>query len=140
MPWSAMWASVVGGISALPLLFVTAVAWAYAGEVDGGPAFAVALLLLTGGQSTGVLLLRNRRSWLALVGTSLAVVVAVPVAVVATSAGSREPVADTVGSLAVLLAGPVLTAVLASTPGAQRWGTPPSRLPADGQPPEGSRP
>jgi hypothetical protein len=140
VPRSALLALVVGGTSAVPLLFVTAVAWAYAGDLAGGPVLAVALLALTVAQVAGVVLLRNRRSWQLLVGTSLGVVVAVPVAVVATSVGTSEPVAETVGSLAFLLAAPVLTVWLASQPGARRWGSPPRRLPAVRQPAPGQDP
>ena len=134
-----MLAGLVGLLSGLPLVFVTAVAWAYAGDIDGGPVLAVVLLALTVGQFAGVVLLRNRRSWRVLVGTSLAVVVAVPVAVIATSEGSSAPVTETVESVAFLVAGPVLTAVLASSSGARHWGARPSRLPADGQRAEGQR-
>ena len=139
MPWTALLAGLVGLLSGLPLVFVTAVAWAYAGDIDGGPVLAVVLLALTVGQFAGVVLLRNRRSWRVLVGTSLAVVVAVPVAVIATSEGSSAPVTETVESVAFLVAGPVLTAVLASSSGARHWGARPSRLPADGQRAEGQR-
>ena len=140
MPWSAVLALVTGGLGALPLVFTTAVAWAYVADPDSGPVLVVVLLALTVAQFTGVLLLRDRRSWRVLVGTSLAIVVVVPAAAVATAAGSGEPLAETISGLAVLLAGPVLTAVLASSSGARRWGRRPSRLPADVQPFPGRRP
>ena len=137
MPWVAVLAGTVGLLSGLPLLFLTAMAWAYVGDPDVGPWTALGVTVLTVGLFTGVArLLAGRGRWL-LTGASLAVVVAVPVAGILTSAGTREPVGETIAGVSLLQAGPLLTALLASSPGARRWGRPPRELAADRQPAAG---
>lgn len=140
MPWVATLAGVVGLLSGLPLVFLTAVAWAYVGDPDLGPWPAVGVTVLTVGQFSGAVRLLAGRSWRLLTGASLAVVVAVPVAGILTSAGTSEPAAETIAGVSLLQAGPLLTVLLASSPRARRWASPPSSLPADCQPVLGLRP
>ena len=141
MPWPAHVAGAVGALSGVPFLFLTAVSWAYVGDPDGGPWQALGVTALTVGQFAGVVLLRTRRSWQVLAGASLAVVVSLPVAVIVTWGRTGEPAAGTVTGVASLVAGPLVAALLATSPAARRWGSrPPSPLPAGRQPGTGLRP
>ena len=128
MPWAVHLAAVAGGVGALALLFSAVWAHALAGDVPRW--LAAALLALALAQFGGVVRLGSRRGWRLLAVASAAVVIGVPVAVVASSTGAREPVADTVGGLAVLLVGPAVAGVLASSPSARAWAQSPQSSPS----------
>ena len=132
MPWQVVLAGALNALLAVPLLFLTALGWAHRGDLAGGPWPAPVLTVVTVGQLAGAFLLSTGRSWRVLVGSSLAVSVAVPVALVATATGEGRVAADLVGP-ALLPLGSLLTALLASSPGARAWAAAPSRLPADRQ-------
>jgi len=120
-PPTVVLASVASGVGALPLLFVTAVAWALAGSGDLPPWLGPVLLVLVVAQLAGAARLVRRRGRALLLGSSISIVLAVPLAVVATSPGQPGPLAETVAGLAVLVAGPALAGVLGSSPRARTW-------------------
>ena len=117
-------AAVAGALSALPLLFLSALAIALAGTDELPPLLWLFLPAVTGGLLVGSVALSAGRGWRLLVRSAVGALVTLLVAI-----GTGGGTAEEVVLVAVLLVGPALTAVLGCAPDARRWGS------RDAQPP-----
>lgn len=129
-------AATVGALSALPLLFLSALAIGYAGSGELPPLLWLFLPAVTAGLLVGAAALRAGRSWRLLVGAGLGALLTMPVAVVG---GARAgEAAEAVLSVTPLVVGPALAALLGSAPDTRRWvSRTVSHRPADHQPAPG---
>ncbi|WP_164703185.1 hypothetical protein [Modestobacter sp. KNN46-3] len=129
-PMTALLAGLAGGVSAVPLLFTALITYSYAPDLDPVERWSWPVLLARAvGHLVGAARLTRRQGHRLLVGVAVATLVGYPLLVVVSSAGELVPVGEMVGALAVVLAGPLLAALLGSSPGARRWADRPSEVP-----------